>query len=46
MEIGVVGNREIGLSNVCAAGENVNSAHSPVKIKTSFYKINIFLKIF
>ena len=40
----MVGNREIGLVLECAAGENVNSAHSPVKIKTVFLKINIFLK--
>ena len=42
----MVGNREIGLVLVCAAGENVNSAHSPVKIKTVLLKINIFFKIF
>jgi len=41
----MVGNREIGLV-LCFAGENVNSAHSPVKIKTVLLKINIFFKIF
>jgi hypothetical protein len=43
----MVGIREIGLKTIgCAAGENINSAHSGVKIKTVFLKINIFLKIF
>jgi len=40
----MVGNREIGLVFCALLGENVNSAHSPVKIKTVFLKINIFLK--
>jgi hypothetical protein len=34
------------ISCLCFAGENVNSAHRPVKIKTVFLKINIFFKIF
>ena len=42
----MVGNREIGLVSLCFAGENVNSAHSSVKIKTVLLKINIFFKIF
>jgi hypothetical protein len=42
----MVGNREIGLVVLCFAGENVSSAHSPVKIKTVSLKINIFLKNF
>jgi hypothetical protein len=38
---------EIGLVHQSgAAGENITSAHSPVKIKTVLLKINIFLKIF
>jgi hypothetical protein len=43
----MVGNRsEVWISVRGAAGENIDSAHSAVKIKTVFLKINIFLKIF